>query len=380
MMKSIIFISSVSEGYEHIRQAAREAIAKAGGKPVGFEDFSALNKTSRNACLDGVRDCDVYVGILGARYGWVTPNGLSATEEEFKEAVQSGKRRLIFIEKVSQREEKQEAFVKRAGDYQTGRFWNKFKTTEELKENLEKALKEVFGGLMKAFSEEELKARLKQEAIQSLDTHNDQCWLVTASMPDFQALLTDDTSFNHEKLTKQVFLLGHEGDPPVFEIEAAKSKRLEKDHWLLEQTGRQNWREGLRLSIVRLYLDACVVVGMNVTGQEQESSDHLCDILYVYPEAIETIADAQLSFLGRVYGHFDPHLRWDRIALMSALHNIGHRNFTKPKPGQTSHPMSMRSDKGPFLASDTPRTLERNQLQQPGYGRSLRASFERILK
>ena len=103
-MKPIVFISSVSEGYQSIRQAAREAITKAGGKPIGFEDFPALDKTSRNACLDGVRDCDVYLSIFGARYGFIAPSGFSATEEEFNEAFQIGKRRLIFVEEVAERE------------------------------------------------------------------------------------------------------------------------------------------------------------------------------------------------------------------------------------------------------------------------------------
>jgi ABC-type branched-subunit amino acid transport system substrate-binding protein len=59
-MKPIVFVSSVSEEYKQIRQAARKAIEKAGGQPIGFEDFSAKDKSSRNASLDGVRDCDVY--------------------------------------------------------------------------------------------------------------------------------------------------------------------------------------------------------------------------------------------------------------------------------------------------------------------------------
>lgn len=93
-MKPIVFISSVSEGYQHIRQVAREAIERAGGRPIGIEDFSAKDKSSRNACLDGVRDCDVYLGIFGARYGFITPSGRSATEEEFDEAVQLGEEKV----------------------------------------------------------------------------------------------------------------------------------------------------------------------------------------------------------------------------------------------------------------------------------------------
>ena len=380
-MKPIVFISSVSEGYQSIRQAAREAITKAGGKPIGFEDFPALDKTSRNAFLDGVRDCDVYLGIFGLHYGFITPSGHSATEEEFDEAVQLGKRRLIFVEEGDEHEPKQEAFLKRVGDYHTGRFWSKFKTPEDLQEKLVRALKEVFKIFMKEFSETQLKERLQKEALGPLSYDHSQTLLITASMPTSQVSLTDDQSFNQEKLAKQIFLIGQDGDPSIFEIELAKAKILKKDHWLLEQTQKQHWRNGLQLSIVKLYLDACVVVAMNVTGREAEDSgDRLSEILYIYPDMVQKIANAQLSFLSRLYDHFDQHLRWDRIALLCALHNVEHRNFARPRPGQSSHPTSMRTDKGPFLAFQTPKILDRNQLKQPDYGQALRASFERILK
>ncbi len=379
-MKPIVFISSVSEGYKQIREAAREEIKKVGGQPIGFEDFTAKDKSSRNACLDGVRDSDVYLGIFGARYGFITPSGRSATEEEFDEAVQLGKRRLIFVEEVAECEPKQQAFLSRVGDYKTGRFWKKFEKIDDLRTNIETSLKEVFLGVMKELLKSQLNERLQKEVLEPLYNDYSQSWLITATMPDCQVSLTDDSSFNDEKLAKLGFRIGQEGDLPVFEIELAKSKNLKEDHWLLEQTEKQNWHNGLQLSIIKLYLDACVTVAMNVTGREPEAEDHLSRSLYIYPDFVEQIASAQLSFLSRLYDHFDPYFRWDRIALMTALHNIGYRNFSKPKPGQSSHPMSMRSDKGPFLAFQTPKILERNQLKQPDYGRALRASFERILK
>jgi hypothetical protein len=234
---------------------------------------------------------------------------------------------------------------------------------------------------MKGFSESQLKERLQKEVLEPLHNDHSQSWLITAATPDCQASLTDDQSFNEEKLAKQVFFMGQEGGLPVFEIELAKTKTLKDDHWLLEQTEKQHWRNGMQLSIVKLYLDACALVAMNITGREsEESGDRLSEMLYVCPDMVQKIADAQLFFLSRLYDHFDHHLRWDRIALMTALHNIGHRNFTKPRPGQSSHPMSMRSNGGPFLAFQAPKIMDRNQLKQPDYGRALRASFERILK
>jgi len=381
-MKPVVFISSVSEGYEAIRKAAREAIADAGGQPLGFEDFGAQNKSSRNACLDGVRECDVYIGIFGARYGWITPSDLSATEEEFKEAVETGKRRLIFVEEVPSREEKQEAFVRRAGDYESGRFWKKFKTPEDLKQDLTNALKEVFLTLMKGLSESQLKERLQREVLTPLQNDYSQSWLITAAMPDSHTSFVEDPSFNNEKLAKHIFLMGLEGDPSVFEIEWAKSKVLGKDHWVLQQIENQNWREGQRLSIVKIYLDAIVVTAMNVTGRESKPEYPSFEGHYIYPDTVQEIAIAQLSFVTRVYNHFDHHLRWDRIALMSALHNVGHRTFGKPSPGQSGYsiPFPFNSVQKPALAFDVPRILDRNQLSRPDYGQALRAAFERKLK
>jgi hypothetical protein len=43
-MKPIVFISSVSEGYQHIRKAAGDAVSKAGGKPTGLKIFLLSTK------------------------------------------------------------------------------------------------------------------------------------------------------------------------------------------------------------------------------------------------------------------------------------------------------------------------------------------------
>jgi len=379
-MKPIVFIGSVSQGYQDIREAARKAIRKAGGHPLGFENFSALDKSSRNACLDGVRDCDIYVGILGARYGFTTPSGRSATEEEFDEAIRLGKHRLIFVEEVEEYEEKQRSFLKRAGDYQVGRFWKKFKTPEDLKDILEETLKEALANLMKDSPVKELKERLSGEILRPLSNYYNQCWLITASTPNSKALLTDDPSFNKEGLARQIFKLGEEGEIPVFDVEFAKSKELKEDHWLLQQAEHQNWREGQHLTIVRIYLDACIAVAMNVTGRGPESGHDSAGSLYIYPDIVQKIAFVELSFLSRIYQHFDPHVRWDRIALMTALHNLENRNFTRPKPGQTSHPMIMRHLQKPVLVFDEPRVLERSQLERTDYSEAVTASLERKLR
>jgi Domain of unknown function (DUF4062) len=66
-MRSRVFLSSVMDGFEEYRQAAREGIVAAGGEPVLAEDFPSLPISSRTACLDGVASSDIYIAIIGGR-------------------------------------------------------------------------------------------------------------------------------------------------------------------------------------------------------------------------------------------------------------------------------------------------------------------------
>jgi hypothetical protein len=46
------------------------------------EDFGALEKSPKEACLEGIRWAEAVVLLLGDRYGGVLPSGISATHEE----------------------------------------------------------------------------------------------------------------------------------------------------------------------------------------------------------------------------------------------------------------------------------------------------------
>jgi len=59
-------------------------------RPVMFETAPASREDSRRALLDALGGCDVVVLLLGAEYGERTERGVSATEDEFNEAVRRG--------------------------------------------------------------------------------------------------------------------------------------------------------------------------------------------------------------------------------------------------------------------------------------------------
>jgi len=92
-----VFISSVVSGYGPFRAAAADAVKVLRHEPLRSEDYSASASSPQQTCLQGVRDADVTVVLLGERYGEVQSSGLSATHEEYVEA-RSHKTAIVLMQ------------------------------------------------------------------------------------------------------------------------------------------------------------------------------------------------------------------------------------------------------------------------------------------
>lgn len=136
-----IFVSSVMEGFEPYRDAAFAAIRSLDHEVLRAEDFTASTTSSRVACLQGVREADLVVLILGERYGWSeTSSGLSPTHEEFCEARELGKV-IPFVQTNVAREPEQEDFVREVENYDTGMHRGRqFQTPEQLRDEVTRAI------------------------------------------------------------------------------------------------------------------------------------------------------------------------------------------------------------------------------------------------
>jgi WD40 repeat protein len=100
-----VFVSHTSDLAGHpvprsFVQAACEAVLRAGGRPAEMAYFAARDGRPAEYCRSRVRECDVYVGIVGFCYGSLVPDGeerISYTELEFREASAAGLPRLVFL-------------------------------------------------------------------------------------------------------------------------------------------------------------------------------------------------------------------------------------------------------------------------------------------
>ena len=99
-----VFVSHTSElrefppGNSYVA-AAERAISAEGHVIVDMADFPAADQPAARLCMDRVRGCQVYVGVLGTRYGSPVRDKpeVSYTELEFEAATEAGLDRLVFV-------------------------------------------------------------------------------------------------------------------------------------------------------------------------------------------------------------------------------------------------------------------------------------------
>src|SRR5436305_11172698 len=87
-----VFVSSTYADMKAERQAAVEAILQAGHIPAGMELFAAGSESQLEVIRRWIDDSDVFMLILGGRYGTVEKkSGKSYVELEYDYAVEKGK-------------------------------------------------------------------------------------------------------------------------------------------------------------------------------------------------------------------------------------------------------------------------------------------------
>lgn len=134
-----IFISSTIADLPSERTAALKAVEKVGGFPNMSEvTMKAQNKDSVTACLDMVRSSDIYILILGGRYGWQPEGKESITELEYRTAL-SQKIPVLVYNTTYPKEKLQKEFEQKV---ESSIFRKTVKDAFELQDEIEKSLKE----------------------------------------------------------------------------------------------------------------------------------------------------------------------------------------------------------------------------------------------
>ena len=152
-----IFVSSTVVDLPNERKAAFSAVQNAGGFPVMSEfTMEAQSTDSLSACLSKVMESDIYVLILGGRYGWQPDGNQSITEMEYQTARDKGIPILVF-NTIYQKEPLQKDFENRVNpDYFRKTVQDAFELQSEieisLKSEIDKKQTEYFNKTESVYS------------------------------------------------------------------------------------------------------------------------------------------------------------------------------------------------------------------------------------
>lgn len=95
-----IFVSSTYADLKEERQKVIQTLMTLDCIPAGMELFPAIDEEQFQFIKRIIDDCDYYILIIGGRYGSLTAEGISYTEEEYDYAVSTGKKVMAFVHKA----------------------------------------------------------------------------------------------------------------------------------------------------------------------------------------------------------------------------------------------------------------------------------------
>lgn len=137
MDKIKIMISSTVDDLRAERETAELAFTgNAFVELIGADRFNtaSVGGNSRLETMRMARECDLYILILGSRYGHELSIGKSATEIEFEAAIKADPTKVLIFKKETTDpvETKQQDFINKVSNYTSGYWRTSFSHTAQL--------------------------------------------------------------------------------------------------------------------------------------------------------------------------------------------------------------------------------------------------------
>ena len=173
-----VFISSTMKDLSNERDQVCRKLKDFNLEPVNAEGLLSDGQSSWDKLAGEINTCDIFILILGDRYGWI-PNkgpksneGDSVTHSEYKEAITLGLPILTFSKELSYDADRKSKDAKRRDAFRTevmswesGRFNSNFTLASDLAEK-------VGAAIILMLSDEFQKGKIKKRAEAVDDVHN----------------------------------------------------------------------------------------------------------------------------------------------------------------------------------------------------------------
>lgn len=99
-------------------------------------NIAAVSRNSNLATIEMAKNCDLYILILGTKFGYELNDGRSATEIEFDAAFKEDPTKVLVFKKSTLDiiEDLQKKFIEKVSDYYSGYWFTSFNYSHELQE------------------------------------------------------------------------------------------------------------------------------------------------------------------------------------------------------------------------------------------------------
>ena len=134
------FISSVMTELAEERQAAAAGVRAVGLRAVMFEEFGGRDADPEEAYLAEVEGSDIYIGILGKRYGKPLKTRFSATHTEYLHAEKHALRMAVWTSAAADREGHEQSFL---DEVRTFHVVPAFRTVADLQRQVEERMRAI---------------------------------------------------------------------------------------------------------------------------------------------------------------------------------------------------------------------------------------------
>jgi hypothetical protein len=311
-----VFISSIIGGFGPYREACKRAVSTLRHEPVMAEDFGARPHSPQIACLQGLRQSDVVVLVLGEHYGTPQASGLSATHEEYREA-KGRKAVLAFVQSGVSPDPAQADFITEMQAWEGGLFRGSFSTPDDLRDGITGALHDY--DLARQAAPVDQKA-LTESAI--------------ALLPE------DDRNSSHEPLISiaiaaapsQSVLRPAEIEQPAL-AEAMHQNALFGSARVFD--GKQGVRKGMNDDVLELTQENGGLIQLNETGSmllrlplreaDRNRRDH--GFPAIIEETVLARLHAALDYAAWLLEHIDPTQRLTHLSIAARISASDHMSW-----------------------------------------------------
>jgi Domain of unknown function (DUF4062) len=134
------FVSSVMSELAEERQATAAGVREVGLRAVLFEEFGGRDADPEQAYLAEVEGSDIYIGIMGRRYGKPLKTRFSATHAEYLHAEKHALRIAVWTSAAADREGHEQSFL---DEIRTFHVVPEFRTVDDLRRQVEERMREI---------------------------------------------------------------------------------------------------------------------------------------------------------------------------------------------------------------------------------------------